>query len=116
MDNIQQEIIDLEREIRDLKTAQVLAGLSRMWRESHNIPTGTYSGTYTWTIHYEDVGDTNAPITYLYYTDAWSLRKYDSATNTQKVELYADPSEYWGGDAIFIVASSRKISSITQDF
>lgn len=116
MDNIQQEIIDLEREIRDLKTAQVLAGLCRMWRKQQPIQTGTYSGTYTWTIHYKDVGDTNAPITYLCYDDSWSLRKYNSATNTQKVELYADPSEYWGGDAIFIVASSREISSITQDF
>lgn len=116
MDNIQQEIIALEQEIRDLKTAQVLAGYSTMKRKTKNFPAGTYSGTYTWTIHYEDVGDTNAPITYLYYGASWSLRPYDSGTNTQKVELYADPSEYWGGDPMFIVASSRDISSITQDF
>lgn len=116
MENIQQEIISLENEIRDLKTAQIIAGYNSMSRKTASIPTGTYDGIYTWTIHYEDAGDTNAPITRLYYGDNWSLLPYDPITNTQKVELYAIPSEYWGGDPIFTISSSRGISSITKDF
>lgn len=116
MDNIQQEIIALEKEIRDLKTAQVIAGNSTMKRKTTHFPVGTYSGTYTWTIQYEDANDTNAPITYLYYSGNWSLRPYDSATNTQKIEYYVYGSEYWGGDPMFIISSTRGIQSITQDF
>lgn len=116
MENIQQEIISLEQEIRDLKIAQVYAGYTKMKRIITHFPAGTYSGIYTWTIHYEDVGNTDAPITYLYGGEGWSLRFYGSETNTQKVELYADPSQYFGGDPMFGVASTRGISSITQDF
>ena len=53
MDNLQEELARLKEEIRDLKTAQMLPGYSRMYRGALPIPAGNYQGVYAWTITFE---------------------------------------------------------------
>lgn len=116
MQDIQDQLIEFEREIRDLKTAQAIPGYVSMNRATGTIPARTYSGTFTWTIHYEDVGDTNAPITMLNATQTGdTLLQYDPATNTQKFEMHRTNETVYVA-ATFTVISTRTIASITQDF
>lgn len=116
MQDIQAQIIDFERELRDLKTAQTIPGYISMNRSSGTIPARTYNGTYTWTIHYEDVGDTNPPITMLNtYATGDTLLPYDQSTNTQKYEMHRTNETIYVATT-FTVISSRPISSITRDF
>lgn len=116
MQDIQAQIIDFEREIRDLKTAQAIPGYISMNRASGTVPAQTYNGTYTWTIHYEDVGDTNPPITLQHaYQTGDTLLPYDPATNTQKFEMHRTNETLYVATT-FTIISSRPITSITQDF
>lgn len=115
MRNIQDEIIDIERELRDLKTAQPIPGVIQLYTASGIVPAQTYAGAYTWTIHYEDVGDTDAPITQLGGIDNSTLLAYDPATNTQKVE-YAPTSATIYQQTSFQIRTSRPVTSITRDF
>lgn len=115
-DDIQQKIITAEQELRDLKTAQAIPGYVSMNRSTGTIPARTYSGTYTWTIHYEDVGDTNPPITMLNtYATGDTLLPYDPSTNTQKFEMHRTNETVYVATT-FTVISTRTIASITQDF
>lgn len=90
MQNIQAELEALKREIRDLKTSQTLPGFSKMFAGQADEPAGSYDGIYTWTITFEDADDTNAPILVIDQGVNLVLLPYDSATNTQKIEYYAD--------------------------
>lgn len=113
MDNIQQELARLKQEIRDLKTAQTQPGTSTLHRGQGTLPAGDYSGTYTWTIHYEDVGSTDAPVTSFSHGSGWSLRPYDSTTNTQKIEMHV--SDLTTVQDTLYAYSTRPITSITKD-
>lgn len=114
--DIQSVIIEAEREILELKTAQAIPGYVSMNRATGTIPARTYSGTYTWTIHYEDVGDTNPPIAMLHSIQTGNaLLPYDPATNTQKYEMHRVNETVYVATS-FTVISTRRIISITQDF
>ena len=54
MDNLQQTIIALKREIRDLKTAQITPSVLKTYYKTVTIPSGTYDGVYTWTVQFAD--------------------------------------------------------------
>ena len=113
--NFQVELIEIKREIRDLKTAQTLPSWFSMNNANAPVPAGTYSGPHTWTIHYEDVGDTNTPITSVAYDTGTTLLPYDASTNTQKIEWSPIGTTVYVATT-FHVASSRPIASITTDF
>lgn len=87
MEDLQAQLIELKREILDLKTSQTLPGYSRMFKGTFVEPAGSYDGIYTWTITFEDSEDKNAPI--LFLDSGWGLLKYDATTNTQKIEYFA---------------------------
>lgn len=108
----QDELIDLEREIRDLKTAQTKPSNTQFYRATATLPAGTWSGSHEWTITFEDVGDTTAPIVYTNSSTYVSLEPYDSANNQQKLEWFST-SAYYASDQTFIIMSSRPIASIT---
>ena len=112
--SLQKELLSLNREILALKTSQKKPGTSTLYRKSTTIPAGDYSGVYSFTIQYEDVGDRTAPITTSNYDAGWCPLNYDPATNSQKIE--------W--DVILILSvpytvyaySTRPIRSFTRDF
>lgn len=112
MDNMQAELATLTRDIRDLKTAQTQPGTSTLYRFLKAISTGTYNGVYTATIQYEDVGSSDAPITVFTKGTNWTLWPYDAATNTQRIEWFAD-DQYTSGDNM-LVKSTRPIASISN--
>lgn len=112
--DLQAEFMRLKQEIRDLKTAQTQPSTFTLNRERVEVPAGTYSGTYTWTVQYEDVGDTNAPITSYDAGSGWSLRPYNSTTNTQKVELHV--SNMTTTATFYYIYSTRPMASVTKDF
>ena len=111
MNDIQAQLIEIKRDIRDLKTAQFLPGLSTMQHAIAILPAGDYNGVYTWTIYYEDVGSTNAPLTYSNPGDGFTLLPYDSDTNTQKLEWYRPDGYDWPAGELDIF-SSRGITSV----
>lgn len=113
MNDLQEEIIKLKEDIRDLKTAQFLPGIFQMQHALAILPTGDYNGVYTWTIYYEDVGSSNAPLTYSNPGEGFSLLPYDAENNTQKLEWYIASGYDWPYDELDIY-SSRPITSVGQ--
>lgn len=114
--DLQERYNRLQQEIRDLKTAQTIPGLVQFYQATGDIPAQTYSGTYTWTIKYVDVNDTNPPITYLQSTATGdTLLGYNPATNSQKFEMHRTNETVYVATS-FRVISSRPIASITKDF
>lgn len=114
--DFQERFNQIQCEIRDLKTAQAIPGFVAFNTATGQIPAQTYSGTYTWTIQYEDVSDTNAPITVLAAPGSGdTLLEYDPDTNTQKFEMHRTNETVYVA-TIFRVISSRPIASITKDF
>lgn len=112
MENLQAELIAIKNEIRDLKTAQTMPGYSKMYTSTAVLPAGTYSGTYTWTIRYEDVGSNDAPITAMQHGDAFTLLPYNASTNTQKIEMALMGSSTSSLQDLIRVYSSRPITAI----
>lgn len=108
-----QELINLNREILELKTAQIRPATFGTYYEYATIGAGVYDGFYFWRITYEDVGDTNAPVTVIYNGSGFCLREYDSVNNRQAVEYYADDQTY-GSDDSFRIMSTRPIAKIEQ--
>lgn len=117
--DLQQKLIRLEQEIRDLKTAQYMPGYMNMHYNDFDVAIPTVSVSRyvptTWTIYYANDEDTNAPISYILFDDqgSWELLEYDSATNTQKLQLcyrYNTTIEY-----LPAIVSSRIIDHITKD-
>lgn len=112
MENLQQELIALKEEIRDLKTAQTIPSVLTTYTGEVIIPVGTYNGAYTWTIRFADHDSTNAPI--LFAPSYISVLPFRN-DNTQKVELYLLNTTYYSTER-FIIYSSKPIYSINQDF
>lgn len=113
MENIQQELIKLKEEIRDLKTAQAIPSILKTYTEEVIIPVGSYNGVYTWTITFEDTNDTNAPLVYVPAT--YSLLQYRSSDNTMDIEWVAKDAHLYSTDR-FTVYSSRPIYDINRNF
>lgn len=112
INDIQTEIIDLERELTELKTAQTKPSNSQFFTGTAIFPAGSWSGSHKWTIQFEDVGDDTAPIAYTNSSNVVSLEPYDSATNSQKLEWYSE-SAWFASDQKFFIMASRPIASIT---
>lgn len=112
INDIQTEIIDLERELTELKTAQTKPSNTQFFTDTAIFPAGSWSGSHKWTIQFEDVGDDTAPIVYTNSSNVVSLEPYDSATNSQKLEWYNE-SAWFASDQPYIIMSSRPIASIT---
>lgn len=110
MDDI---MINIERDIRELKTAQPRPSTFTTHIKEGKIAAGRYDGFYFWRIHYQDVGDTNAPITTFAHGSGFCLREYNQADNTQDIELWANNlSENF--DEFMYAESSRPITLIEQ--
>lgn len=112
INDIQAEIIDLERELTELKTAQTKPSNTQFFTGTATLTAGSWSGSHKWTIQFEDVDDDTAPIVYTNSSNVISLEPYDSATNSQKLEWYSE-SAWFANDQKFIIMSSRPIASIT---
>jgi hypothetical protein len=113
--SLQKELLYLNREILGLKTGEKKPGTSTMYRQSVVIPAGDYSGIYTFTIRYKDVGDTSAPITTSNYDAGWTLLDYNASGNTQKIEWAVENTTLGGAQTVYVY-STRPIESITRDF
>ena len=111
MENLQTELINLKREIHELKTCQPLPGNSKMFSAIFVEPAGSFDGIYTWTLTFDDASDTNAPIVIIDQGVNMVLLAYDSATNTQKIEYYAN-DVYSSFAQNHIVYSTRPIIDV----
>ena len=112
MDNIQQELIALKEEIRDLKTAQTIPSVLKTYHSIIVLPAGSYSGVYTWTIKFADHDSTNAP---LVYVSSWMSVLPFRNDNTIQVEWYTLGG--WNRDPQrFDVYSSKPIYDIQPNF
>ena len=109
---MQQELIDLKREIRDLKTAQTVPSIMKFSMATFTIPQNLADGFYYWTIRYDDSENTTTPIT---FDDSFLfvLENYDPITNTQKIPFESVNGTY-AGETLTIL-STRPIASITFD-
>lgn len=112
MDNLQQTIIALKREIRDLKTAQITPSVLKTYYKTVTIPSGTYDGVYTWTVQFADQDTSNTPI-FLTSFDI-SVLPFES-DNTLKLEWQTLETTFFISVS-FKVYSSKPIASITPDF
>lgn len=112
INDIQTEIIDLERELTELKTAQTKPSNSQFFTGIATLTAGSWGGSHKWTIQFQDVDDDAAPIVYTNSSNVVSLEPYDSATNSQKLEWYSE-SAWFADDQKFIIMASRPIASIT---
>lgn len=113
MDNLQQELIALKEEIRDLKTAQTTPSALKTYYGRLTFPAGSYAaGTYTWTIQFADHDSTNAP---LVYVSSWMSVLPFRDDNTIQVEWYTLGG--WNRDPQhFDVYSSKPIYDIQPNF
>lgn len=113
MQNLQQELIRLKQEIRDLKTAQLQPSIMKMYWKSFTIPNNITKGLHYWTIHYGATNNTTPPITYrLEFIDVPEF--YDQVTNTQKIVIDVPYDGTYGGLEVTYI-STREITSITMD-
>jgi hypothetical protein len=110
---MQQELIALKREIRDLKTAQTVPSITKFYSASFTIPQNIARGFHYWTIHFEDSENPTEPITYDSYF-FYVPENYDPATNTQKIVLDIPYDGTYGGET-FTIYSTRPITSIMMD-
>lgn len=113
MDNLQQELIALKEEIRDLKTAQTTPSALKTYHGIIVFPAGSYAaGTYTWTIRFADHDSTNAPLVYI---SSWMSVLPFRNDNTIQVEWYTLGG--WNRDPQhFDVYSSKPIYDIQPNF
>lgn len=109
---MQQELIDLKREIRDLKTAKICPSIMKFSMATFTIPQNLQDGFYYWTIHYDDSENATMPIT---FDDSFLfvLENYDPITNTQKIPFEIANGAFLGES--FTILSTRSITSITMD-
>lgn len=110
---MQQELITLKREIRDLKTAQPVPSIMNFYSKTLTIPNNLTQGFHYWTIQFEASENGTDPISYD-SAFVFVFEFYDSATNTQKIVLDAPYNNAYAG-AILEVYSTRPIISITMD-
>lgn len=110
---MQQELIALKREIRDLKTAQMRPSMMKLYWKSFTIPANISKGLHHWTIHYDETNNTTPPITYrMEFVGVPEF--YDSTTNTQKIVIDIPYDGFYGGDEVTYI-STRPIISIVKD-
>ena len=117
--NFNQRMLELEREIRDLKTAQTLPGFINMHIIQERVPEYVCASwtPYTWTIHFAGESDGSAPIISILDDEwgAWSLMQYDTNTDTQELQ-YVPKYQIFGSTYTPLMVSSRAVSSITPNF
>lgn len=104
--NIQQKIIELEREVRDLKTGKAIPSTINFYRETLNI-----SGTYTdleVTVNYGTNVYGTIPLLFT-WPDGQIMTPYDSTTNTQKLIFQGQ----WTFNTPVIVISNLSIDGLT---
>lgn len=118
MKSFDERIKTIKREIRDLKTAQLVSSNSKASSATATVPVYIPQGSNTWTIRFEDDGERTQPLVYIpnasYYR--LTLQEYDQNANMQRIQLYAREAYERTIAENFIVISSRAIASITQDF
>lgn len=108
-----QELIALKNEIRDLKTAQQRPSIMKLYQASFAFPQSIAKGFHYWTIHYEESENQTAPITndnFFFFV----LENYDSDTNTQKIVADIPYDDTYAGSS-YTIYSTRPIASITKD-
>lgn len=110
---MQQELLRLKREIRDLKTAQVRPSLMKFYEARVTIPQDITKGFHYWTIQYEESTNQTEPIAFE-SNFVFVLEFYDGNTNTQKIVYDCPYDGAFGGVSIFIY-STRPIVAITKD-
>lgn len=110
---MQQELLRLKREIRDLKTAQVRPSLMKFYEARVTIPQGITKGFHHWTIQYEESTNQTEPIAFE-SNFVFVLEFYDSNTNTQKI-VYDCPYDGSFGGVGILIYSTRPIVAITKD-
>lgn len=108
-----QELIALKNEIRDLKTAQQRPSIMKLYQASFTFPQSITKGFHYWTIHYEESENQTAPIAndnFFFFV----LENYDSDTNTQKIVADVPYDGTYAGNT-YTIYSTRPIAAITKD-
>lgn len=109
--DIQQKLMELKREIRDLKTAKAIPSTIHFYRKTLQIPAGSYSNLKV-TVHYASDDSGSEPILFYYSSGVMLARPYDPVSNTQLIEIQGDIT-YYSYSAPEIAYSNREIISMT---
>lgn len=111
---MQEEIISLRNEIRDLKTAQVRPSIMKLYSADFTVPANITKGFHKWTIHYKSSDNTTEPISYD-NVFLFVLSFFDSSSRTQKIIVDVPTSTEIYAGKTFTIYSTQQISSITKD-
>lgn len=110
--NIQQKLIALDQEIRDLKTARAIPSMVRFYRASYSFGAGTFTeARLLVTFAHDDNG--TPPLLYYVMNGYPLVRPFDPDTDTQEIELQGTMTIQAATD-IFYVVSNREIVSFTR--
>lgn len=113
MEDIIKDIVDIEHELRDLKTAQLYPSISFIYKASAYLPRVTQTQPrITLTITYKQSDTNETPLTTMNQASITGIYflPYDATTQTQKIAIdYNSSSRTWQ------VFSTREILSIVQD-
>lgn len=118
MKTLNNELQDLIRDVRELKTAQLKPSIITTQHKTGTIAAGRYPvGDWTWTIAYKDDGSGQTPVTMLPNNANSLFGAYLKPTSglTQKILWHPGQENTFGTAGTILVASTREILSITQD-
>lgn len=118
MKTLNNEIQDLIRDVRELKTAQLKPSIITVYNAVGTRQAGRYTvGDWTWTITYKDDGSGQTPVTMLNNNDITLIGAYLKPVDgiTQKILWHYGDETSSLTDETFRVMSTREILSITQD-
>lgn len=110
---MQDEIINMKRELLELKTAKTIPAYINMYTGTVTRAAGIYNGIYRWRIYFQDVDDTEPPIV----AGAGSLfSKYDATNNT--MDIFEDYTGWqattWSTTESYQINSTRPIIRTDQ--
>lgn len=118
MKTLNNELKDLIRDVRELKTAQLKPSIISVYNAVGTRRAGRYPvGDWTWTITYKDDGSGQTPVAMLDNNDVTLIGAYlkPATSLTQKILWHRGDETTSSTDETFRVMSTREILSITQD-
>lgn len=108
---LQEKIIELKREILELKTGQAIPSTLTIYEELHTLDAGTYTNAI-FEVEFAPSPQGMAPIVFVHFSVApFVVRPYNIETNKMRIEI---PSATIVGFNAITIDSNREIVSITQ--
>ena len=108
---LQEKIIELKREILELKTGQAIPSTLTIYSETHMLDAGTYTNAI-FEVEFAPSPQGMAPIVFVHFSGApFVVRPYNTETNKLQIEI---PSAVISTFNIITIDSNREIISIAQ--